>query len=262
MVGIQLTEFPLEARIGHQVTLAARRRGRPAPAPPAVREISSVSLIIAAHREEPVIAAKVRNALALDWPAESLQVIVAVDGGAQPDADRTAQRAREAGAHLVLELPRGGKVRAQDAAVAHATGELLAFSDANATWAPEALQHLVADLADLEVAYVCGRLRLEDAAGSNREGLYWRYELWLREQESRLGSITVPTLVVASDQDYTPVERKKEYARKIRDARVVVVKDSRHALPIEEPEKLQPILDAFLAEHGETKGGDDHAAPR
>ena len=49
---------------------------------------------------------------------------------------------------------------------------------------------LVAALADPDVAYVCGRLRLEDAAGSNREGLYWRYELWLREQESRLGSVT------------------------------------------------------------------------
>ncbi len=48
----------------------------------------------------------------------------------------------------------------------------------------------MADLADPEVAYVCGRLRLEDAAGTNREGLYWRYELWLREQESHLGSIT------------------------------------------------------------------------
>jgi pimeloyl-ACP methyl ester carboxylesterase len=80
---------------------------------------------------------------------------------------------------------------------------------------------------------------------------------------SRIGAITAPTLVVASDQDYTPVARKHEYARMMRDARVVVVPDSRHALPIEEPEKLQPILDAFLAEHAMTKGeGDEHAAPR
>ena len=55
---------------------------------------------------------------------------------------------------------------------------------------PTRSARLVADLADPEVAYVCGRLRLEDADGSNREGLYWRYELWLREQESRLGSVT------------------------------------------------------------------------
>ena len=67
---------------------------------------------------------------------------------------------------------------------------MVAFSDANATWAPDALRKLAASLADPDVAYVCGRLRLEDADGSNREGLYWRYELWLREQESRLGSVT------------------------------------------------------------------------
>ena len=90
----------------------------------------------------------------------------------------------------LLQCPRGGKVAAQDRAVRETESDVVAFSDANATWAPDALRGLVANLADPDVAYVCGRLRLEDAAGSNREGLYWRYELWLREQESRLGSIT------------------------------------------------------------------------
>ena len=69
-------------------------------------------------------------------------------------------------------------------------GEVVAFSDANATWAPDALRQLVANFADPDVAYVCGQLRLEAADGSNREGVYWRYELGLREAESRLGSIT------------------------------------------------------------------------
>jgi 3-oxoadipate enol-lactonase len=78
--------------------------------------------------------------------------------------------------------------------------------------------------------------------------------------ESRIGSIDVPVLIVASDHDYTPVGRKQAYARLMRNARVVVVPDSRHALPIEEPHKLQPILDAFLAEHRE--GGQDNAASR
>jgi 3-oxoadipate enol-lactonase len=78
----------------------------------------------------------------------------------------------------------------------------------------------------------------------------------------RIGKIRVPTLIVASDHDYTPVARKQAYARLMPNARVVVVTDSRHALPIEEPRKLQPILDAFLAEHTSTKGGQDHAASR
>ena len=68
--------------------------------------------------------------------------------------------------------------------------EVVAFSDGNATWAPDALRRLVANLADPEVAYVCGQLRLETADGTNREGTYWLYEMRLREAESRLGSIT------------------------------------------------------------------------
>ncbi len=65
----------------------------------------------------------------------------------------------------------------------------------------------------------------------------------------RIGSIRVPTLVVAADRDYTPVAHKEEYARKMPDARVVTLAGG-HALPVEDPGKLQPVLDAFLAEHG------------
>jgi hypothetical protein len=149
-----------------------------------------VSLVVAAYREESVIAAKVANALALDWPRDDLEVIVAVDGGAAAGADATAERARAAGADQVLELPRGGKVRAQDAGVRAASGELLAFSDANATWEPDALQRLVGAFADPAVGYACGQVRFVSDAGTNQEGVYWRYELWLRAQESALASIT------------------------------------------------------------------------
>jgi cellulose synthase/poly-beta-1,6-N-acetylglucosamine synthase-like glycosyltransferase len=150
----------------------------------------SVAVIVAAYNEEAVVERKLENLLAVDYPAERLEIVVASDAS----SDRTnelveAVAAREPRVRL-LDCPRGGKVAAQDRAVRETASEVVAFSDANATWAPDALRRLVANLADPEVAYVCGRLRLEDAAGSNREGLYWRYELWLREQESRLGSIT------------------------------------------------------------------------
>ena len=105
---------------------------------------AAVSLIVAAHDEEQVIAAKVANALALDYPRERLEVIVASDGS----ADATVERARAAGADLVLDLPRGGKVAAQNAAAERASGEILAFSDANSAWAPDALRHLVEPFAD------------------------------------------------------------------------------------------------------------------
>ena len=175
------------AQAGYPLVLAAlaRRRGGPraAPAPP-VEPV--VSLIVAAHAEEDVIAAKIANARALDWPRERLEIVVACDGS--PDA--TGQRARDAGADIVLDLPRGGKIRAQDAAVDAARGELLAFSDANASWEPGALRALVAPFADPAIGYVCGQVRFVNDAGTNQEGLYWRYEMWLRERESDLASVT------------------------------------------------------------------------
>jgi glycosyltransferase involved in cell wall biosynthesis len=149
-----------------------------------------LSLIVAAHDEEAVIAAKVRNALALDYPRERLELIVACDGC----ADATAARARDAGADLVLELPRGGKIRAQDAAVERARGEIVAFSDANALWEPDAAHALIAAFEDPRVGYACGQVRFVQASSgvgaANQEGVYWRYELAVRALESRLSSIT------------------------------------------------------------------------
>jgi cellulose synthase/poly-beta-1,6-N-acetylglucosamine synthase-like glycosyltransferase len=147
--------------------------------------LPSLSLIVAAHDEQEVIGAKVTNALALDYPRELLEVIVACDGC----TDQTAQRARAAGADIVLELPRAGKIRAQDAAVERAGGELVAFSDANALWDADAARALVAVFADPRVGYACGQV-IFSGDGSNQEGVYWRYELALRELESRLYSIT------------------------------------------------------------------------
>jgi glycosyl transferase family 2 len=81
-------------------------------------------------------------------------------------------------------------VRTQDAAVAASSGELLAFSDANAAWEPGALRALLAPFADPAVGYVCGQVRFVNEAGTNQEGLYWRYDMWLRAHESALASVT------------------------------------------------------------------------
>jgi cellulose synthase/poly-beta-1,6-N-acetylglucosamine synthase-like glycosyltransferase len=166
--------------------LGARRRRPPAPEGP----LPSLSLIVAAHDEQGVIEEKVRNALALDYPPERFEVIVACDGC----TDATAERARAAGADLVLELPRGGKIRAQDAAVERARGELVAFSDANSMWQADAARALAGAFSDPRVGYACGQVRFVQAVagreGGNQEGLYWRYELAVRAMESRLSSIT------------------------------------------------------------------------
>ena len=145
----------------------------------------SVAVIVAAHNEESVIERRVQNLLSLDYPADKLEVVVTSDAS----TDRTEELAAAAGARVV-ENPRGGKVAAQDRAVRESESEIVAFSDANATWAPDALRKLVRNFADPDVAYVCGRLQLQDADGDNLEGVYWRYELATRDAESRLGSIT------------------------------------------------------------------------
>ena len=148
----------------------------------------TVSLVIAARNEEAVIARKIANARGLDYPPDRLEIVVA----SNDSSDGTVEAARAAGADLVLDLDRAGKVRAQDAAVERARGEILFFSDANSTLEPDALKRLVARFDDPEVGYACGQVRFvrPDATGTNQEGLYWRYEMWVREQESRLGSIT------------------------------------------------------------------------
>jgi cellulose synthase/poly-beta-1,6-N-acetylglucosamine synthase-like glycosyltransferase len=145
-----------------------------------------VALIVAAHDEEAVIERKLANARALDYPRERLRIVVASDGS----ADRTVELARAGGADQVLDLPRGGKVAALNEAVRRAEEPILAFSDANSFWAPDALRRLVARLAEERVGYVCGQVRFSGGEQGNQEGLYWRYEIAVRGMESRLAGVT------------------------------------------------------------------------
>ncbi len=173
--------------VGYPVAAAALRRVREREV--AKDEITpSVTLIVPAHDEEDVIGARVENLLELDYPADKLQVVIASDGS----TDRTDQivAAYDNGRVRLLPCERGGKLPALNRAVRESESEILAFGDANATWAPDALRKLVRSFADPDIAYVCGQVRFQRLDGSNKEGVYWRYEMWLRESESALGSIT------------------------------------------------------------------------
>jgi cellulose synthase/poly-beta-1,6-N-acetylglucosamine synthase-like glycosyltransferase len=179
----------VHTHVGYPALLWVLARNRSRGRPVLTREdlAERVTVVVAAYDEEDVIARKVANVLASDYPRERLELIVASDGS----ADRTVERAREAGADLVLDLPRGGKVRAQDQAVERASGEIVVFSDANATLAPDALARLVERFAeDPGLGYVCGQVRFTTEDGSNQEGVYWRYEMAVRELESRIGDVT------------------------------------------------------------------------
>jgi cellulose synthase/poly-beta-1,6-N-acetylglucosamine synthase-like glycosyltransferase len=169
--------YPIAAHLGAAIrTRPVRKDGALLP---------SVAVIVAAYDEESVIERRIANLQALDYPKEKVEIVVTSDAS----TDRTEQLAATAGAR-VLRNERGGKVAAQNRAVRDTDAEILAFSDANCTWGPEALRRLVRNFADPDVAYVCGRLNIEADDGRNKEGVYWRYELALRADESRLYSVT------------------------------------------------------------------------
>jgi cellulose synthase/poly-beta-1,6-N-acetylglucosamine synthase-like glycosyltransferase len=167
------------------IALLARVRPRPVDA---ADVLPNVALVIAAHNEEEVIEARIANALALDYPGERLRIIVASDAS----SDRTDDIVRsyaDQGVELSV-CPRGGKVNAQNVTVRGIDSEIVAFSDANCVWEPDSLRQLVRPFHDPDVAYVCGQLSLRSPEGTNQEGVYWRYEIWLRAQESRASSVT------------------------------------------------------------------------
>jgi len=168
----------------------------------------AVTVVIAAHDEESVIERRLENLLALDYPPERLEIVVASDASTDRTDELVAAIAAREPRVRLLRCPRGGKVAAQDLAVRGSDAEIVAFSDANATWAPDALRLLVRNFADPEVAYVCGQLRIQRADGSNKEGVYWRYELALREAESRLGSVTGGngSIYAVRREDYVEVD--------------------------------------------------------
>lgn len=152
-------------------------------------ELPTVSLLIAAHNEEQVIARRIENALALDYPADRLEIVIASDGS----SDTTAQIVRGFRDPRVrlLESPiRRGKTTVLNAAFRHVRGEIVLLSDANTFTDREALRRMVRWFADPAVGSVCGRLVLTDpATGRNVDSLYWRYETFLKRCEGRLGGL-------------------------------------------------------------------------
>jgi cellulose synthase/poly-beta-1,6-N-acetylglucosamine synthase-like glycosyltransferase len=167
--------------------------------------IPRVTVVVAAYNEEPVIERRIANLRALDYPAEKVELVVTSDAS----SDRTEALAESAGAR-VIRNPRGGKVAAQNNAVRQTDADIVAFSDANCTWAPDALRKLVRNFADPQVAYVCGRLNITNDDGRNKEGVYWRYELALRADESRIDSVTGGngSIYALRREDYVEVDSR------------------------------------------------------
>jgi cellulose synthase/poly-beta-1,6-N-acetylglucosamine synthase-like glycosyltransferase len=185
--------------VGFPLLVVLRARLRPRPHRTA-DVTPSVSVVIAAHDEESSIGARVDNLLAVDYPADALEIVIASDGS----TDRTVAEARrrEDPRVRVLDLPRTGKASALNAAVDASTGEILVFSDANTSYAPDAIRNLVRSFADPDVGGVAGNqvyLSRSDgqadvaAATAAGERSYWDFDRLLKEAESLGGSVISAT---------------------------------------------------------------------
>ena len=162
-------------------------------APPTRQDDSycpSVSLIIAAYNEEKVLREKIDNSLALDYPRDRIEIVIASDGSTDA-TDAIAASYMERGIILYKVIPRGGKTRALNTVIPKTRGEILVLSDANTMFQPDAIRKLVRHFADPTVGAVSGDVRLVDAAESHAysEGLYYCYERWLQGLESQVGSV-------------------------------------------------------------------------
>ena len=185
LVGYVYAGFPLAAGLLARLRISSPRSELDVPLP-------SVSLIISAFNEDAVIADKLLNSLALDYPPELLETIVVSDGS----TDRTNEIVNEFASsrvRLIRQHARLGKSAGINAGMSIAKGEVVVFSDANAMYERDALSKLVKHFTDPVVGYVVGnaryRKRSGQAASADSEGLYWRLETWLKQKESLLGSV-------------------------------------------------------------------------
>ncbi|MEW5987481.1 MAG: glycosyltransferase family 2 protein [Chloroflexota bacterium] len=193
--------------LGYPIVLALLARLRSRPVDRALI-FPTISLIIAAYNEAGVIGRKVANSLTLDYPQDKLQIIVVADGSSDETA-AVVQPYQAQGVLLLHNRERRGKSAALNRGAAVATGEILVFSDANAFYLPDALQKLVRNFHDPAVGGVSGRKTIRDseAAVSQSEGLYWRYESFIKAKESQIGSTTgvVGEMMAVRHQLFQPI---------------------------------------------------------
>ena len=151
--------------------------------------VPGISVILAVHNGEQYLTAKLDSLLQAAYPPEKLEILVISDGST--DATESIAASYQGRGVALLRVPRGGKAAALNAGIARATGEVLVFTDVRQAIRPGSLGYLAECLADPDVGVVSGELVLgsSDHEGKTNVSLYWRYELWVRKQLSRLGSM-------------------------------------------------------------------------
>src|SRR4029453_8515575 len=171
------------------VTLGALRRATAAPRGLEEADLPSVSVLVVAHNEEAVIRERIDTLLALDYPKDKLELVIASDSS----RDRTVDIVKEysgRGIQLIAFTERTGKSAVLDAVIPRLKGSIAVLSDANTMMEPSAVRRLVRWFENPQVGVVCGKLVLTDPVkGTNVDSLYWRFETLLKRSEGRLGAL-------------------------------------------------------------------------
>ena len=160
-----------------------------------IESFPSVSIIIAAYNEEDVIEDRIQNCLSVDYPEDKLEIIVASDGS----TDQTVKRAQSINDPRVKVLDfeeNRGRASVHNRSCVHATGEIIAFTDAETRYQDDCLRELVQPFSDPDVGAVCGRLEVDDLGGDSiGEGMsiYWRWEYRMRRLQTEVGILTKMT---------------------------------------------------------------------
>ncbi len=151
----------------------------------------SVTLLIAAYNEEFVIEGKIKNSLSIDYPKEKFQILITTDGSTDHTPE-VVEKYANTGVELLHQPERRGKMAAINRAMAKVRGEIIIFSDANNYYQPDTIKNIIAPFSDLEVGAVSGAKVIDRGDGKlgESEGLYWKYESFIKKQESRMGSCT------------------------------------------------------------------------
>lgn len=151
------------------------------------------SLIIPMHNEERVARKKLENTLNLDYPKDRLEIIFALDGCAD-GTKKILSECKDPRITIIESRARGGKVAVLNRVVPLAKGRIIVFSDANSMHREDALKKIVRNFADKKVGCVSGKLVYLEADSNSigrGENLYWKYEGFLKRQESKLGRLLV-----------------------------------------------------------------------
>jgi len=170
------------------ITLLSKFRSKPKPFP---IYTPSATLLIAAYNEDAVIEDKILNCLELDYPKELLQILVITDGSNDRTPHIVEQYANK-GIELMHQPERRGKMAAINRAIRNTRGEIIIFSDANNFYPADTLKELILPFSDPLIGAVSGAKVILQGDGSlgESEGLYWKYESFIKEQESRFGNCT------------------------------------------------------------------------